>query len=168
MDLEDNRDRSERVGDVLRADDAMVAVAESATGGLIGSLLTDIPGSSDYFDRSLVTYSNEAKTELLGVTRETLETHGAVSEPTARQMARGVRELAGTTYGVSTTGVAGPGGGTAANPVGTIYIGVARPTAEGDGTSRVSVEHYTFDGDRHENKAAFAGQALTDLHDEIG
>ena len=97
----------ERIGDVLRDADATVATAESCTGGLIGSLLTDVPGSSDYFDRALVTYSYDAKLEQVGVARETLDEHGAVSEPVARAMARGVRDRAGTTWGLSTTGIAG-------------------------------------------------------------
>jgi competence/damage-inducible protein CinA C-terminal domain len=150
----------ERVGDSLRAAGAMVAVAESSTGGLVCSRLTDVPGSSEYLDRGVVSYSNAAKVELLGVDSTTLDEHGAVSAPTAREMAAGVRELSGTAYGVSTTGVAGPGGGTPQTPVGTVYIGVAH----GDGDqSAVSAQRHEFDGTRQECKRQFARQALADL-----
>lgn len=127
---------AEHVGAALRENDAMVAVAESATGGLVGSALTDVPGSSAYFECSLVTYSNDAKVVLLGVTPALLAEHGAVSEPTARQMARGVCELAGTEWAVATTGIAGPSGGTPQKPVGTIYIGVAQAAESGRSTDR--------------------------------
>jgi nicotinamide-nucleotide amidase len=152
-------DRSllECVGDRLRATGTLVAAAESSTGGLVCSRLTDVPGSSDYFDRGVVSYSNAAKVEVLGVDSATLDEHGAVSEPTAREMATGVRELADTAWGVSTTGVAGPGGGTPRTPVGTVYIGVA----DGDGV--VSANRYEFDGTRQECKRQFARRALADL-----
>jgi len=153
----------ERIGDPLRETDATVAVAESCTGGLIGSLLTDVPGSSDYFDRSLTTYSYDAKLQLLAVNREVLDEEGAVSEPVDRQMARGVRDSAGTTWGVSTTGIAGPEGGTEAKPVGTVFIGVAFAGEWGSQSSTVSVERYEFDGTRTEIKEQIARQALEDL-----
>lgn len=162
--MERSRQLSERIGELLTTRGETLAVAESSTGGLVGSLLTDIPGSSDYFDCSLVTYSNRAKRELLGVNAETISTNGAVSIETAREMALGVQQSAGTTWGLSTTGVAGPGGGTEWNPVGTIVIGVAN----GSGTeSHVSATRYQFDGDRLENKRLFARQGLTDVHDAL-
>lgn len=157
---------AETVGKELEASDATVAVAESSTGGLVGSLLTDVPGSSAYFDRSLVTYSNQAKIELLNVSPATIDTNGAVSEPCARQMAQGVRENAETAWGLSTTGVAGPGGGTDRTPVGTIFIGVAAGAPDGT-TAEVSVNRYDYDGTRRENKKAFARQALEDLLDYL-
>jgi len=156
-----------RVGETLRETDATVAVAESCTGGLIGSLLTDVPGSSDYFDRSVVTYSYDAKRDLLAVDRETLDEAGAVSESVARQMARGVRDTADTTWGVATTGVAGPSGGTAETPVGTAYVGVAYAAPWGTGDSSTSVERYEFDGDRTTVKDEIARQALSDLRDAV-
>ena len=156
-----------RIGDPLREMDATVAVAESCTGGLIGSLLTDVPGSSDYFDRSLTTYSYDAKRQLLAVSREALDEAGAVSAPVAREMARGVRDTADTTWGVSTTGVAGPEGGTEDTPVGTVFIGVAYAGEWGTGSSTVSVEHYEFDGTRLEIKEQIARQALEDLLDAV-
>ncbi|WP_254831758.1 CinA family protein [Haloglomus salinum] len=152
----------ERIGDALRATDATIAAAESATGGLIGSLLTDVSGSSDYFDRSVVTYSYDAKRDVLAVPREYLDEEGAVSEPVARAMARGVRDTADTTWGVATTGIAGPSGGDDEDPVGTVYIGVAHAGAWGSGQSMTTVERYVFDGDRLAVKEQFARQALRD------
>jgi nicotinamide-nucleotide amidase len=156
-----------RIGEALRETDATVAVAESCTGGLIGSLLTDVPGSSDYFDRSVVTYSYDAKRDLLAVDREALDEAGAVSEPVARGMARGVRDTADVTWGVATTGVAGPSGGTDETPVGTAYVGVAYAAPWGSGESSTSVERYEFDGDRTTVKRRIAEQALADLHDAV-
>jgi len=157
----------ERVGDPLRETDATVAVAESCTGGLVGSLLTDVPGSSDYFDRSVATYSYDAKRQLLAVSREALDAEGAVSAPVARQMAQGVRDTADTTWGVSTTGIAGPDGGTDENPVGTVYIGVAYAGEWGTESSTVAVERYEFDGTRLEIKEQIARRALSDLLDAV-
>ena len=154
-----------RVGDSLRETETMVSVAESSTGGLVCSRLTDVPGSSDYLDRGVVSYSNAAKVELLGVDSETLDEHGAVSEQTAREMATGVRELGDTAWGVSTTGVAGPGGGTPHTPVGTVYIGVAHGEAETSAV--VSVRRHEFDATRQECKRQFARQALADLLDAV-
>jgi nicotinamide-nucleotide amidase len=153
----------ETVGDALAERGMTVAAAESCTGGLIGSLLTDVAGSSDYFDRSIVTYSYDAKLEELGVPREHLDEEGAVSEPVSRAMARAVRDTAGTTWGVATTGIAGPTGGTDDKPVGTVYIGIARAGAWGSGNSWCAVERHEFDGSRTEIKRAIAEQALTDL-----
>ncbi|MFB6223276.1 MAG: CinA family protein [Haloarcula sp.] len=153
----------ERVGDLLRDADETLAVAESCTGGLVGSKITDIPGSSDYFDRSLVTYSYEAKREVLAVSRESLDAHGAVSEPVAAEMARGVRDTAGTDWAVATTGIAGPDGGTPETPVGTVYIGVAEAAPWGTNESGVTVTHYEFDGSRCEVKDKIATQALQDV-----
>jgi nicotinamide-nucleotide amidase len=157
----------ERVGDALRAAGETVAVAESCTGGLVGSLLTDVPGSSDYFDRSLVTYSYGAKRDLLAVARETLDEYGAVSEPVAREMARGVRDTADADWGVATTGVAGPTGGTEATPVGTVFVGVAHAAPWGSGDSWARVQRYEFDGDRRQVKEQIARQALRDLETAV-
>jgi len=155
----------ERVGEVLRDRGEYVATAESCTGGLVGSLLTDVPGSSDYFDRSFVTYSYDAKMAELGVARETLDDVGAVSEPVAREMARGARDAAGVTWGVATTGIAGPTGGSEEKPVGTVYVGVARAGTWGSGDSRCEVERYGFDGSRTDIKRQIAERALGDLVD---
>lgn len=110
---------------LLRDNALTVALAESCTGGLLAKRLTDLPGSSAYFKEGLVTYSNDAKERLLGVSHDTLVAHGAVSEETAREMAEGVRRLSGSDYGVSVTGVAGPDGGTEEKPVGLVWVGVS-------------------------------------------
>ena len=117
------------IGALLRERGLTVAAAESCTGGLLSSRLTDVPGSSAYFDRAVVCYSNEAKTELLGVPASLITEHGAVSEPVARAMAEGVRARANTSVGIGITGIAGPDGGTPQKPVGTVAIAVA--TADG-------------------------------------
>ncbi|MDZ7687742.1 MAG: CinA family protein [Halobacteriales archaeon] len=143
-----------------------IAVAESATGGLVGSLITDIPGASDFFDRSVVTYTYDAKLEELCVSREALDEHGAVSASVAREMARGVRDKSGTTWGVSTSGIAGPTGGTDEKPVGTVFISVAYAGDWGTQDSYAKAERHVFDGDRRELKRRFAETALRELIDE--
>jgi len=121
----DDQTLEEVVGKLLLEKGKTIAVAESCTGGLIGAKLTNISGSSEYFERGVVTYSNQAKTQLLGVPPEIIEKYGAVSEEVAILMAEGVRGLAKTDYGLSATGIAGPKGGTPEKPVGTVYIGFA-------------------------------------------
>ncbi len=113
------------VGALLREQGLHVACAESCTGGLLTSRLTDVPGSSEYVDRGVVCYSNRAKIELLGVPAELIAQHGAVSEPVAAAMAEGVRSRAGVEVGIGVTGIAGPGGGTVEKPVGTVALAVA-------------------------------------------
>ena len=113
------------VGDLLRANRLTIAIAESCTGGLLASRLTDVPGSSEYVERGVVCYSNRSKTDLAGVPAALIGTHGAVSEPVARAMAEGIRARAGTRAGIGITGIAGPGGGTAEKPVGTVAVAVA-------------------------------------------
>lgn len=117
----------EVVGDVLLERGWRIAVAESCTGGLVAKRLTDIPGSSRYFERGFVTYSNEAKVDLLGVRAADLEQHGAVSAPVAEQMASGAARKADVEVGVGITGIAGPDGGTPEKPVGTVFVAVATP-----------------------------------------
>ena len=112
--------------DRARKQGVMIATAESCTGGLVAGALTDIPGSSDVFDRGFVTYSNAAKQDLLGVAAGTLEAHGAVSEPTAREMAEGALARSAATLAVAVTGIAGPGGGTPGKPEGRVCFGLAR------------------------------------------
>jgi nicotinamide-nucleotide amidase len=115
----------ETVGRILRERGLTLAVAESCTGGLIGHRVTEVPGSSAYFLLGVATYSNAAKEQVLGVSPDTLAAHGAVSTETAEAMAEGVRRLAGADLGVSTTGIAGPGGGSDEKPVGTVCVGIA-------------------------------------------
>ncbi|MCL5261119.1 MAG: CinA family protein [Gammaproteobacteria bacterium] len=109
-----------KVGELLKHHNLMLATAESCTGGLVAATITDVPGSSHYFDRGFITYSNAAKIEMLGVRESTLETHGAVSVETAREMAEGVLGQSSAEVSLSVTGVAGPSGGTKAKPVGTV------------------------------------------------
>ncbi|MBL9058771.1 MAG: CinA family protein [Mangrovicoccus sp.] len=114
---------------LARTRGAMIATAESCTGGLISGALTEVPGSSDVFDRGFVTYSNAAKQDMLGVRAETLAAHGAVSEPVAREMAEGALARSAATLAVAVTGIAGPGGGTAEKPEGRVCFGLARSGA---------------------------------------
>jgi nicotinamide-nucleotide amidase len=120
----DGRGLETVVGDLLREHKMTIAVAESCTGGLLASRLTDVPGSSEYVDRGVVCYSNESKTDLAGVPASLIEENGAVSEAVARAMAEGIRSRAATRIGVGITGIAGPGGGTPAKPVGTVALAV--------------------------------------------
>jgi len=156
-----------RLGRRLRERGETLAVAESLTGGLVGSLLTDVPGSSDYFDRSVVAYSNDAKLDALGVSRESLDASGAVSAPVAREMARGVRDDAEATWGVSTTGIAGPDGGTEGKPVGLVFVGVAYAAPWGTEDSFVRAERRVVDGDRWAVKAESARWALRLLAEAV-
>ncbi|MGR3511574.1 MAG: CinA family protein [Paracoccaceae bacterium] len=120
--------RASHVLDLARRQGVLIATAESCTGGLIAGALTDVPGSSDVVDRGFVTYSNAAKTEMLGVSPDLIDTHGAVSEPVAAAMARGALETSEATLTVSVTGVAGPGA-SAAKPEGMVCFGIATPEA---------------------------------------
>ena len=117
----------ERLGHVLAANGRTIAAAESCTGGLVTSRLTDVAGSSAYVMGSIVSYANDVKEHLVGVHHATLAAHGAVSEETAREMAEGVRRAIGTDIGLATTGIAGPGGGTAEKPVGLVYTAASGP-----------------------------------------
>jgi nicotinamide-nucleotide amidase len=141
------------LGEMLRKRHLTISVAESCTGGLIGHLLTNVPGSSDYFLGGMITYSNESKRDLLGVSSKTLETHGAVSNPTVQEMARGVRERLDSNIGLSVSGIAGPAGGTAVKPVGTVHIGLAT-------NDKVLSGKYQFQGTREEIKLNTAMMAL--------
>jgi nicotinamide-nucleotide amidase len=141
------------VGRLLRESGRTLAVAESCTGGLVAEQVTDVPGSSDYFLGGVVAYANAAKTLLLGVPEVLLVEHGAVSEPVARAMAEGVRERFGADYGLATTGISGPGGGTPEKPLGLVHIALARP--EG-----VHAEHFVFPLDRTRHRLLTAQAAL--------
>ena len=131
-----------------------VTTAESCTGGLIAGALVNVPGISEWFGEGYVTYSNEAKERLLGVSHGTLETYGAVSEQTAREMAEGAAKAADADVSVVSTGIAGPDGGTAEKPVGLVYIGCFCK-----GT--VHVEKHLFDGDRAQVRAQSVQAALS-------
>lgn len=148
------------VAELLTQRQAMVATAESCTGGLIAHKLTGIARSSAYFERGVVCYSNRAKTELLQVPAALIEQHGAVSEQVAAAMAENVRRIAGVDYGMATTGIAGPGGGSDDKPVGLVFISVADKTGS-------QWERHIFSGERWLNKERFANSALNLLRKKI-
>jgi PncC family amidohydrolase len=151
------------VGQLLKRRGLTLAAAESCTGGLVSHRITDVPGSSVYYQGSVTSYSNEIKERVLHVKRDTLERYGAVSERAAWEMAQGVRDVLCADIGLAVTGIAGPDGGTPEKPVGLVYVALAAP----DG---VWVERYVWDDDRGgalerwENKALSAEAVLDLLH----
>lgn len=140
----------------LKRQKLTIATAESCTGGLIGHTLTNVSGSSEYFERGIISYSNTAKVELLGVSESLLKEQGAVSEEVAKTMAENVRKRSDVNIGISTTGIAGPLGGTKEKPVGLVYIGVS---TEKDNI----VKKFIFTGDRIQNKVSTCNVALNML-----
>lgn len=148
------------VGAKLKARSQTLAAAESCSGGLIAHRITNVPGSSEYFERGYVTYSNQAKVELLGVDPEALRKFGAVSEIVAIQMAEGARLRAKTDWAISVTGIAGPGGGTAAKPVGLVHMAVA-------GAGYTKAKEFRFQGTREEIKFRVSQAALNFLRQEL-
>lgn len=149
----DDQALEEVVGKLLLEKRKTIATAESCTGGLIGARFTNVSGSSRYFERGVVTYSNQAKTQLLNVPADVIEKYGAVSEQVAVLMAEGVKKLAGTDYGLSVTGIAGPTGGTPQKPVGLVYIGFAHQTDS-------YAQRFMFGEDRKTNRERAAQAAL--------
>jgi PncC family amidohydrolase len=143
----------ETVGWLLTAQGLTIAVAESCTGGLIAHRLTNVSGSSAYFIGGVVAYANEVKEQVLGVSGETLAAHGAISEETVREMARGARRLFDTDVAISAAGIAGPTGGTPQKPVGLVYVALAAPDFE-------RCERHLWQGDRLENKQQTSEAAL--------
>jgi PncC family amidohydrolase len=145
--------REEEVGALLVTRGLTLVTAESCTGGLVAHRITDVPGSSAYFLGGFVTYANEAKEGVLGVRHETLLAHGAVSEETALEMARGARQRLGADLGISTTGIAGPAGGTRDKPVGLVYVALSAPGME-------LCRRFVWQGDRSANKKQSAEAAM--------
>jgi PncC family amidohydrolase len=143
----------ELLGLLLREKGLNIALAESCTGGLIASRITDIPGSSEYFEAGVVVYSNQAKQRFLSVPEQSIQAYGAVSKEVAAKMAEGVRQATGTDIGLSVTGIAGPGGGSPEKPVGTVYLGLSAK----EGTL---VRKFQFTGTRTEIKEQTATEAL--------
>lgn len=150
----------ETLAAALKARSQMMATAESCTGGLIAAACTEISGSSEWFERGFVTYSNAAKSELLGVPAALIQEHGAVSEAVARAMAAGAVVNAHAHWSVAVTGIAGPTGGGADKPVGTVWFGWATPQG-------VFTEHQRFDGDRSAVRRATVVHALAGLLQRI-
>jgi PncC family amidohydrolase len=145
--------REEEIGALLVARGLTLVTAESCTGGLVAHRITDVPGSSAYFLGGFVAYANEAKEEMLGVRHETLVAHGAVSEETALEMARGARQRLGADLGISTTGIAGPAGGTPDKPVGLVHVALSASGVE-------LCQRYVWQGNRLSNKEQSAEAAL--------
>jgi len=150
-----------RLADALRARGERMATAESCTGGLIAAACTDLAGSSDWFERGVVSYSNEAKTELLGVDAGLICAHGAVCEPVALAMAAGALAHSRADWAVAVTGIAGPGGGSADKPVGLVWLAWCRRGAE------PQAERQLFAGDRAAVRAATVARALQGLIERI-
>ncbi len=149
---------SERIGQALKARGATLTTAESCTGGWVAKAITDIAGSSAWFERGFVTYSNEAKAQMIGVQPEsTLEAHGAVSEPVVIEMAIGALKAARADYAISISGIAGPDGGSEAKPVGTVWFGFA--SVKGEGITR----RECFSGDRESVRRQATVYALKTL-----
>ena len=147
---------ADRLSNLLINKSLTISVAESCTGGLIGHIITSTPGSSAYFMGGVISYSNRAKCDMLGVAENTIITHGAVSAQAAKEMAGGVRERFKSDLGLSVTGIAGPDGGSSEKPVGTVYMGLA------DKNSLFS-EKYLFRGTREEIKQKTAETALENV-----
>ncbi len=143
----------EKIATLLIASGQKLATAESCTGGLIAKTLTDLAGSSLWFDRGFVTYSNEAKTEMLAVPAAVIEEYGAVSEPVANAMVSGALQHSAADFAIAVTGVAGPGGGSAEKPVGTVWIGVGTK-------NQLFAQKYLFPGDRDAVRQATLSRAL--------
>ena len=163
MDETDSESTAAVLRELLTDREESLAVAESLTGGLVGSRVTEIPGASAYFDRGFVTYAYDAKRELLGVSRESLDGDGAVSAAVAEEMAAGARDRADATWAVATTGIAGPGGGTAEKPVGLVYVAVAYAAPWGTEASFVRSERVVLDGDRDAVRRGAVDAALDAL-----
>ncbi len=145
--------REIRLGQLLSDNGLWLGVAESCTGGMLGHLITNVPGSSSYFSGGVIAYSNEVKMEILGVSAKTLKSAGAVSNKTVLEMARGVRAALNTDIGLSVSGIAGPDGGTDDKPVGTVWIGISTMIME-------NAEMFLFSGDRQKVKEQAAQSAL--------
>ena len=152
---------SEQVGLALKARGATVTTAESCTGGWVAKVITDIAGSSAWFERGFVTYSNEAKAQMIGVREETLAQHGAVSEPVVVEMAIGALKAARADYAVSISGIAGPDGGSEEKPVGTVWVAFA--SASGEGITR----RECFSGDRDAVRRQATAYALQTLRQQF-
>ena len=151
---------AEQLAQALQQRGWSLATAESCTGGWVGQTMTAIAGSSEWFERGFVTYSNIAKQEMLGVTAETLARHGAVSEQTVREMAAGALQHSHTHVSLAISGVAGPTGGSASRPVGTVWLAWASP-------EKVIAQVYHFSGNREQVRYASVQAALQGLHDLI-
>lgn len=157
---EDTTTLPQTVGELLKSRRETLSIAESCTGGAIADAITNVSGSSHYFERGVVAYSNRSKIETLGVRTKTLEKFGSVSSAVVKEMASGVRKISGTTYGLAVTGIAGPTGGSKEKPVGTVFIALATP-------KKTEVQHFCFERDRVEFKQLVTATALNWLRKEL-
>lgn len=151
---------SKRIGLKLKQENKKITTAESCTGGGIATAITDVAGSSQWFEQGFITYSNQAKVEMLGVSQDTLDAHGAVSEEVVSQMATGAQHKAKADYAIAVSGIAGPSGGTEEKPVGTVCFAWATP-------NEVITETTHFSGDREEVRIQACFYALTKLEKKI-
>jgi PncC family amidohydrolase len=148
-----DRNLINKVSDELKKHHVTIATAESCTGGLLAHTLTNVSGSSAYFNRGVISYSNQAKTQLLGIPEKLIQKHGAVSKEVAAAMANAIRQNAQVDYGIATTGIAGPTGGTKDKPVGLVYIAVSTKDS-------IVVKQFLFSGDRLTNKESTCAASL--------
>jgi len=158
--MEEDRRLEEEIGPLLRRRKATLCVAESCTGGLVAHRITNVAGSSDYFEMGIVSYSNRSKVELLGIPKRDIDRYGAVSHQVAEQMGRGIRLRAKTDIGLATTGIAGPQGGTRETPVGTVFIGL-------DHEGGTEIREFHFRGSREEIKEKASRKSLEMLMDYL-
>ena len=149
-----------QIGTLLRKNRKTISVAESCTGGLISHRITNVPGSSDYYERGVVCYSNQSKIDVLHVSLETLRKFGAVSKETATEMARGIKQTSGADLGLAVTGIAGPSGGTPKKPVGTVFICLIS-------NEEVTCKEYGFKGSREEIKLETSETALRIIKEHL-
>ena len=150
----------QEVGDLLRQKELTLGIVESATGGLISHLITNIPGSSDYYKGAVIAYSNEVKIKVIGVKKDTINKYGAVSYQVAEEMARGGKKILAVDICLADTGIAGPGGATREKPVGLLYIGFSSPIG-------TYTQKHVFRGNREQNKQEAAESALGWLKESL-
>ncbi|MAF85222.1 MAG: damage-inducible protein CinA [Dehalococcoidales bacterium] len=150
----------QEVGDLLRQKELTLGIVESATGGLISHLITNIPGSSDYYKGAVTAYSNEVKIKVIGVKKDTINKYGAVSYQVAEEMARGGKKILAVDICLADTGIAGPGGATREKPVGLLYIGFSSPIG-------TYTQKHVFRGNREQNKQEAAESALGWLKESL-
>ena len=158
--MDEDRRPEEEIGPLLRGRNATLCVAESCTGGLVAHRITNVSGSSDYFEMGIISYSNRSKVELLGVPEGDIDQYGAVSHQVAKEMVRGIRSKVKTDIGLATTGIAGPLGGTRETPVGTVFIGL-------DHEGGTEVREFHFRGNREEIKEKASQKGLEMLMDYL-
>jgi nicotinamide-nucleotide amidase len=155
-----NQQLLKKVSNELIKNNITIATAESCTGGYLAHNLTNISGSSEFFERGVITYSNQSKIDILGVSEQSIKEYGAVSEQTAKEMAIGIKNNANVNLGISTTGIAGPSGGTKEKPVGLVFIGIAFK-------DKIKAKKFNFSGERFQIKVQTCNSALKTILENI-